>query len=269
MAPLGDTPQVFWSRVRTNGSSSKMEHQVRQRATAQGVDVIAYSGALTSAPPSLVVTDVDSTLIMHEVIDELATYAGTRDQVARITDRAMRGELDFSSSLQERVATLAGLPHTVFLEVMNAIGVTPGAQNFINAVHRAHGTFGVVSGGFMEIVEPLAQSMGIDHCLANRLEIIDGTLTGRVLGEIVTAEKKATMVKKWASEAPGGITKVVALGDGANDIPMMHSAALGIAFCAKPAVIADVRNSLSLQRLDVLAPALGLTLEAADPLDHQ
>lgn len=229
----------------------------------------AFEGVLPSAEslgrtplsphPLLVVTDVDSTLIAEEVIEELAERAGTRGLVAAVTARAMNGEIDFAESLRERVATLKGLPESLFAQVLDEIHPTPGVQDLIDAVHAKGGVFGVVSGGFEEVVGPLCARMGIDHRLANRLEVEGGVLTGRVLGDVVTAEAKAAALARWAGEHGIDISRTVAIGDGANDVPMMRSAGLGIAFCAKPSVRAAMAHSLDVRRLDVLIEPLGLS----------
>ncbi|QWW20650.1 phosphoserine phosphatase SerB [Schaalia sp. 19OD2882] len=205
--------------------------------------------------PALVVTDVDSTLIQEEVIEELAEHAGTRAEVAALTVRAMNGELDFAQSLRRRVATLAGVPSTVFTEVLEQIRPSPGAQRLVDLVHSLGGHFGVVSGGFEEVVAPLCERMGIDHHVANRLEVAGGVLTGRLLGEIVTSDTKVAKLREWAAMHGVGPERVIAVGDGANDVPMLHSAGLGVAFMAKPAVSAQVPFRLAVQRLDAVSAA--------------
>lgn len=211
-----------------------------------------------SGAPGLVVTDVDSTLICQEVIDELAEAAGTREQVAEITSRAMNGELDFAQSLRERVATLAGVPGSVFGDVLTSITPTKGARELIEAVHRCGGKFGIVSGGFEEVVAPLAASLGIDFYAANHLEVVDGVLTGRVLGRIVTSQVKVDCLRSWASALNLPLERTVAIGDGANDIPMMYEAGVGIAFCAKPAVRDHVSIQLNTPDLSLAIAPLGL-----------
>lgn len=217
-------------------------------------------GRTSSSPhPLLIVTDVDSTLIAEEVIEELAERAGTRRLVAEVTARAMNGEIDFAQSLRERVATLKGVPESVFGEVLAQVHPTPGAQALIDALHSKGGVFGVVSGGFVEVVAPLCERLGIDHFLANRLEIEGGRLTGRVLGDIVTAESKVQALSRWAEGHEIDLSRSVAIGDGANDVPMMKTAGLGIAFCAKPSVQEAMEYSLNIRRLDVLIGPLGLS----------
>ena len=212
----------------------------------------------TSGAPGLVVTDVDSTLITQEVIEELAGAAGTRQRVAEITSRAMNGELDFAESLRERVATLVGVPDSVFGDVLSTITPTKGARELIDAVHRAGGKFGIVSGGFEEVVAPLASSLGIDFYAANRLEVAGGILTGRVLGRIVTSQVKVDCLRSWASSLNVPLECTVAIGDGANDIPMMHEAGVGIAFCAKPTVREQVSVQLNTPDLSLAIAPLGL-----------
>ena len=228
----------------------------RMLALHPQADVLVVPPALVAARPGLVVTDVDSTLITGEVIDELARCAGTHEEVARITAQAMNGEMDFEESLRRRVRALAGVPSTVFAHVLQTIRPTAGAQALIDSVHAAGGEFGVVSGGFDEVVAPLAERMGIDHHRANRLEVRSGVLTGRVLGEVVTADVKVRELRHWAGARGVPLSRTVAIGDGANDVPMLGEAGLGLAFRPKPAVRARVPDALSLPALDVVAHVL-------------
>lgn len=199
----------------------------------------------------LVVLDVDSTLIDNEAIELLAAEAGSLELVAAVTERAMRGELDFAESLRERVATLAGLPESVFDTVRSQISVTPGATELIATVKKHGGVVGVVSGGFHELLDPLAAALGLDYWRANRLEIVDGKLTGRVLGDIVDAQAKADSLIEWAEETTTPLTQTVAIGDGANDLKMMAVAGLGIAFCAKPIVAEQADASITQRDLSL------------------
>ncbi|MBL3687119.1 phosphoserine phosphatase SerB [Leucobacter zeae] len=184
----------------------------------------------------LVVLDCDSTTIQDEVIELIADTAGTREQVAEVTERAMRGELDFAESLRERVATLAGTPESVFAETVGRIRLTPGIRELIAAVHERGGRVGVVSGGFHEVLDPLAEDLGLDYRRANRLEVADGALTGRTVGPIIDASAKAAALREWAAESGIPLSATVAVGDGANDLEMMAVAALGVAFNGKPVV---------------------------------
>lgn len=184
----------------------------------------------------LVVLDCDSTTIQDEVIELLADAAGTRAMVAEITERAMRGELDFVASLRERVATLAGTPDTVFAETYRRIRLTPGIQELIAEVHARGGKVGVVSGGFHEVLDPLAADLQLDFWRANRLEVRDGQLTGRLVGPIIDAEAKARALVEWAAQEGIDPAATVAIGDGANDLTMMERAGLSVGFNAKPIV---------------------------------
>lgn len=184
----------------------------------------------------LLVMDVDSTLIMEEGIDLLGEAAGVGAQVATITERAMRGELDFEEALRERVALLAGLKVSIFDEIAQQIHFTLGARELVQELHHRGYKVGLVSGGFHETVDELAKELNIDYVRANRLERRDGRLTGQVLGEIVTKDTKKTMLESWAEENGLELTQTVAIGDGANDLPMILTAGVGVAFCAKPIV---------------------------------
>ncbi|WP_418605664.1 phosphoserine phosphatase SerB [Georgenia sp. SUBG003] len=205
----------------------------------------------------LLVTDVDSTLITAEVIELLAEHAGTREEVAAVTERAMRGELDFAASLRERVATLAGLDTGVLEEVRARVSLTPGARELVAAVHDAGGSVGVVSGGFAEVVEPLAASLGIEHVVANRLEVEDGRFTGRTTGPVVDRAAKERHLRAWAEADGVTLGRVVAVGDGANDLDMLGAAGLGVAFCAKPVVQRQAHAAVGFPRLDAVLGLLG------------
>lgn len=206
----------------------------------------------------LVVLDVDSTLIENEAIELLAAEAGSLELVAAVTERAMRGELDFAESLRERVATLAGLPVSVFDTVRSQITVSAGANELITTVHEHGGKVGVVSGGFHELLDPLAKQLGLDFWRANRLEVLDGHLTGLVLGDIVDAQAKADSLQAWALETGTPLQQTVAIGDGANDLKMMAVAGLGIAFCAKPIVAEQADASITVRDLSIALDLIGL-----------
>lgn len=214
---------------------------------------------MTSGPARhLVVLDVDSTLIEDEVIELLADAAGSGDLVARITERAMQGELDFEQSLRERVSTLKGLPVSVFEEVGARITVTRGVPELIAGIHEAGGCVATVSGGFHEILDPLAERLGLDYWRANRLEVEDGVLTGRVSGPVVDAAAKAATLMEWAEDCGVPLERTVAVGDGANDLPMMGVCGLAVGFDAK-APVRDVADILIDERdLSQLLPVLGL-----------
>lgn len=188
--------------------------------------------------------DVDSTLIDEEVIDQLGDAAGVGEEIAKLTARTMAGELDFCEALRARVFLLEGLPVSVFDEVYRSLHFTNGARELIDALHGHDWKIGAVSGGFLEIVNHLADDAHLDHWLANRLEIRDSRLTGRVLGDIVCRSTKLHALEAWARNEGIGMEQTVAVGDGANDIPMIQAAALGVAFCAKPKVQLAAHHSI-------------------------
>ena len=206
----------------------------------------------------LVVLDVDSTLIENEVIELLAEVAGTLPQVAEITLSAMNGELDFEQSLRSRVATLAGLAESVFDDVAPRIVVTGGVPEMIAAVHAADGRVTVVSGGFHELLDPVAERLGLDHWRANRLEVVDGVLTGGLVGPIIDAAAKAHTLREWADEYGIPLGQTVAVGDGANDLEMMAISGLAVGFDAKAPVRDEAHVLIDQRDLSQLLPLLGL-----------
>ena len=181
----------------------------------------------------LCVMDVDGTLILEEVIDLLGREAGCEEEISQITSRAMRGEIDFESSLRKRVSLLEGLSISVFDKVFNSIHLSPNAQIFISILQKNGILVGLVSGGFIPIVERLAKSLGITYFSANQLEVKDGLLTGKLVGAIISPELKQATLEKWREELKLSKERTIAIGDGANDLLMLKSAGLGIAFCAK------------------------------------
>ena len=205
-----------------------------------------------------VVFDVDSTLIENEVIELLAEVAGRREEVAAVTERAMAGELDFIESLIQRVATLEGLPESVFKDVFQRITITKGAKELIHRIHEAGGRVGAVSGGFTQVLTPLADELGLDFARANDLEVVDGKLTGKVVGQIVDKSVKAQSLLEWAERISFKQSQTVAVGDGANDLEMMSWAGLSVAFNAKPIVRASADIVIEKQDLLELADVLGV-----------
>ena len=181
----------------------------------------------------LCVMDVDGTLILEEVIDLLGREAGCEEEISRLTSQAMRGELNFETSLRERVAFLKGLPDSVFEKVFNSIHLSPNAQEFVSILQKNGILVGLVSGGFSPIVERLAKSLGITYFSANQLEVKDGLLTGKLVGHIISPEVKKETLEKWRKELKFSKERTIAIGDGANDLLMLKSSGLGIAFCAK------------------------------------
>lgn len=209
-------------------------------------------------PRFLVVLDVDSTLIENEVIELLADAAGTLDAVSAITTSAMNGEVDFEQSLRARVATLVGLPDTVFWDVGRRVIVTNGVGAMVAAVHAAGGKVAVVSGGFHEVIDPVAQRIGLDYWRANRLEAVDGVLTGGLVGPIIDAQAKADTLREWAADAGIPLRQTVAVGDGANDLLMMAITGLSIGFDAKAPVRDEANVIMDVRDLSQLLPLLGL-----------
>jgi phosphoserine phosphatase len=239
-------------------------------AATENIDIAVERAGLARRAKRLIVFDVDSTLIQGEVIEMLAAHAGVEDQVRKVTEAAMRGELDFAESLRQRVATLAGLSESVIDEVAESIELTPGARTTIRTLRRLGFRCGVVSGGFRQVIEPLAHELELDFVQANMLEVVGGRLTGKVIGEIVDRPGKAVALRRFAAEAGVPMEQTVAVGDGANDIDMLNAAGLGIAFNAKPALREVADAALSHPYLDAVLFILGVTrdeVEAADARD--
>ena len=206
----------------------------------------------------LVVLDVDSTLIENEVIELLAEQAGSLAEVSTITFRAMNGELDFEESLRSRVATLRGLPESVFATVGAHVVVTNGVTAMIAGIQSAGGRVGVVSGGFHEIIDPVATRLGLNYWRANRLEVVDGKLTGGLTGPIIDADAKASTLREWAADFDVPLTQTIAVGDGANDLPMMAITGLAVGFDAKAPVRDEANLIMDRRDLSQLLPLLGL-----------
>ncbi|CIW51200.1 phosphoserine phosphatase SerB [Streptococcus pneumoniae] len=189
----------------------------------------------------LCVMDVDGTVILEEVIDLLGREAGFEEEISQITSQAMRGELDFESSLRKRVSLLEGLPISAFDKVFNSIHLSPNAQEFISILQKNGILVGLVSGGFTPIVARLAKSLGIAYFSANQLEVKEGLLTGKLVGQIISPEVKKETLEQWKKELQLSKEKTIAIGDGANDLLMLKSAGLGIAFCAKEVLKKEIQ----------------------------
>lgn len=192
------------------------------------------------------------------MIELLAEEAGSLVEVSAVTSQAMNGELDFEASLRARVATLAGLPVSVFEVIAARIRVTVGVPELIEGVHAAGGCIGVVSGGFHELIDPIAERLGLDYCRANRLEVVDGTLTGDLQGPVIGAETKAATLEEWAADCGVALHQTVAIGDGANDLPMMAITGLSVGFDAKAPVRDEADVLLDVRDLSLVLSLLGL-----------
>jgi phosphoserine phosphatase len=237
-------------------------------STSIGVDVAVQAATIIRQGARLVVMDVDSTLIQDEVIDLLARQAGCEAAVAQVTARAMAGELDFADSLRQRVAALAGTPVEALAAVRDAVRLTPGARTLCRTLNSLGYRLALVSGGFSEIVEPLAAELGVHRFRANTLEIAEGRLTGKVIPPIVDRAGKAVALQEFADEFGFALSRTVAIGDGANDLDMLAAAGLGVAFNAKPAVAAAADASVTAPYLDSVLYLLGITRGQVEALNE-
>jgi phosphoserine phosphatase len=243
----------------SGGDPAPLREDLARAAAVQGIDVAVQRGGLHRRAMRLIVMDVDSTLITDEVIDLLAARAGCADEVAKVTEAAMRGELDFAASLRERVGLLAGLDSGVLDDVRRELRLTAGARTLIGTLGGLGYKFGIVSGGFIEVIGPLAAELGIGYVAANSLEICAGKLTGRLSGPVIDRAGKADALRRFASDAGVPLSQTVAVGDGANDLDMIAAAGLGIAFNAKPMVRDAADTSLSVPYLDAILYLLGIS----------
>lgn len=254
----------------TEHADDELRAALAEVASSGGLDIAVERAGLARRAKRLIVFDVDSTLIQGEVIEMLAAHAGVELRVREITQAAMRGELNFTESLEQRVALLAGLPESVLDEVARTVMLTPGARTTVRTLKRLGFRCGVVSGGFTRVISKIVDELGLDFIAANELEIVDGKLTGRVVGDIIDRAGKATALRRFAAEYDIPLGQCVAVGDGANDIDMLRAAGMGIAFNAKPALREVADTALSHPYLDAVLFVLGVTraeVEAADAAD--
>ena len=251
----------------SGASPQALRNDLAREAAERGVDVAVQRGGLYRRAMRLLVMDVDSTLIQDEVIDLLAARAGCAGAVAKVTAAAMRGDLDFSASLRERVALLAGLDESVLAAVRADLRLTPGARTLIRTLKRLGYKCAIVSGGFTAVIEPLAQELGIDYVAANTLEITDGKLTGRVIDPIIDKDGKTEALRRFAAMAGVPLSQTVAVGDGANDLGMIGAAGLGVAFNAKPIVRDQADTALNVPYLDAILYLLGISKDAVQRAD--
>jgi phosphoserine phosphatase len=244
--------------VRGAPDAHELRRDLLDLAQELGVDIAIQKDDVFRRNRRLVAFDMDSTLIQAEVIDELARVAGVGDAVARITEAAMRGEIDFTQSLTERLSLLAGLSASVLAEVAERLPLTDGAQLLISTLRNLGYKTAILSGGFSYFGRYLQEKLGVDHVFANELEIVDGKLTGRVVGPIVDGPRKAALLREIAHREGIRLEQVIAVGDGANDLPMLDTAGLGIAFHAKPKVKASAEQSINTLGLDGILYLIGL-----------
>ncbi|MEP9383207.1 phosphoserine phosphatase SerB [Nocardioides sp. KR10-350] len=238
-------------------------------AAAQGVDIAVQRANLLRRGMRLIVMDVDSTLIQGEVIEMIAAYAGCEAEVAAVTEAAMRGELDFEQSLRERVKLLEGVPASALDEVYESLQLNPGGRTMVRTLRRLGYRFAIVSGGFSQITDRLAADLGIHFSRANQLEIVDGRLTGNVIGPVVDRAGKAVALREFAAELGLPEAATVAIGDGANDLDMLAAAGLGVAYNAKPAVRSAAGTAINVPYLDTIMYLLGISREEIEAADAE
>jgi phosphoserine phosphatase len=255
---LSSWPAQSFELVVSGGDTARLRHELAAEAVAQQVDVAVERASIYRRAKRLVVMDVDSTLVQGEVIEMLAAEAGCEAEVARVTTAAMSGELDFEASLRARVALLEGLPVAAVDRVREAVRLTPGGRTLVRTLKRLGWTVGIVSGGFTAVTDDLKEQLGLDHALANVLEVVDGRLTGQVVGDVVDRAGKAAALRRFAAEEGLLPEQTVAIGDGANDLDMLEAAGLGIAFNAKPVVRDAADTALSVPFLDAVLFLLGI-----------
>ncbi len=246
---------------------SVLRSTLAEEAVRQQIDIAVERSGLQRRAKRLVVMDVDSTLVQGEVIELLAEEAGCLGDVQRITEQAMRGEVDFTESLETRVALLAGLPEEALDAVRSKVLLAPGARTLVRTLRRLGYQFAIVSGGFSQVTDQLVEELGIDYSAANTLEIIDGHLTGRLVGPVVDRRGKAAALERFAEAAGVAMSQTVAIGDGANDLDMLALAGLGVAFNAKPVVREVADTSVNVPYLDAILYLLGISREDIENAD--
>jgi phosphoserine phosphatase len=261
MTQLSTEPASSVEMIVRAPDTARLRTALIQAAEETGLDIAVEPAGLRRRAKRLVVLDVDSTLIRDEAIDVLAARAGVGAEVEVVTKRAMAGELDFADSLRSRVALLAGLTVADLAEVRDQLELTPGARTFVRTLRRVGYYVGVVSGGFTYFTDRFVDELQLDFAAANELEIVDGVVTGRVLGEIVDRAGKAAALRRFAEQFGVPLSQTVAVGDGANDIDMLETAGLGVAFNAKSALREAADTAVNLPHLDTVLFVLGISGE--------
>ena len=265
---LSAYPVTSYELAVSGGDADQLRRELAAEAARRSVDLAVQRAGLHRRAKHLIVLDVDSTLLQGEVIDLLAERAGCADAVAAVTASAMAGEVDFADAMHERLALLAGLDAAVLGEVADGLVLAPGARTLIRTLKRLGYVTALVSGGFVQIIDGLAAELGIDHLAANTLEVVDGRLTGRLVGPMVDRAGKATALERFAAAAGVPLAQTVAVGDGANDLDMLAVAGLGIAFNAKPAVRRAADAALNVPYLDAILFLLGIPREEIEAADQ-
>ncbi len=265
---LSSYPVTSLELMVSGANSAKLREALSTVASQTGVDIAVEKAGLLRRSKRLIVLDVDSTLIQSEVIDSLAAKAGRESEVAAVTAAAMAGELDFGQSLRDRVSVLQGLPASALDEVYDELVLTPGAGTLVRTLKAMGFRCGIVSGGFTQITDRLVTRLDLDFSAANTLEILDGRLTGRLLGELLDRRGKAAALKRFAAQFDIPLSQTVAVGDGANDIDMLATAGLGVAFNAKPVVREQAHAALNQPYLDAILFVLGISRAEIESLDE-
>jgi phosphoserine phosphatase len=266
---LSSYPVVSYELLVTGGDEAMLRHQLGAEAARLTVDIAVQRAGLHRRAKHLIVMDVDSTLLKGEVIDLLAARAGCANEVAAITEAAMMGDVDFSDALERRVALLGGLDVRELEALGHELTLTPGARTLVRTLQRLGYVTALVSGGFNQLISPLAATLGIDHVAANDLEIVDGRLTGRLVGPVVDRAGKANALRRFAAASGVPLARTIAVGDGANDIDMLATAGLGIAFNAKPVVRHAADTTLNVPYLDAILFLLGISREEIEAADGE
>jgi phosphoserine phosphatase len=266
---LSRYPIASYELLVSGGDGDRLRSELVAEAARQRIDVAVQRATLYRRAKRLIVMDVDSTLVQGEVIELLAAHAGCEEEVARVTARAMAGDLDFEQSLRQRVALLEGLPAEAIDHVREHLELTPGAKTLVRTLRRLGYVLAIVSGGFTQVTGALAERLNLDYAHANTLEIRHGRLTGRLVGPVVDRAGKADALRRFAHQAGVPLSQCVAVGDGANDLDMLNAAGLGIAFNAKPVVREAADTAVSVPYLDAILFLLGITREEVEAADAE